>query len=102
VARMCTYTASPLQVYKAELASSGPVAVKVLRKHSVDVARLLREAEIMHSCRHPSILEVSHFQTALEDAVPSPGSLEAPAARAAVTLALDGRLLACPTETADP
>ena len=47
-----------LQVFKAELAGRGAVAVKVLRKHSVDEARLWREAEIMHSCRHPSILEV--------------------------------------------
>ncbi len=47
-----------LQVFKAELAGSGAVAVKVLRKQSVDEARLWREAEIMHSCRHSSILEV--------------------------------------------
>ncbi|GAB4821548.1 hypothetical protein N2152v2_008594 [Parachlorella kessleri] len=45
-------------VFKAELAGSGAVAVKVLRKQSVDEARLWREAEIMHSCRHPSILQL--------------------------------------------
>ncbi|GAB4821550.1 hypothetical protein N2152v2_008596 [Parachlorella kessleri] len=45
-------------VFKAELAGSGAVVVKVLRKQSVDVARLLREAEIMHLCRHPSLLEL--------------------------------------------
>ena len=48
-----------LQVFKAELAGSGAVAVKVLRKQSVNEARLWLEAEIMHSCRHPSILQVS-------------------------------------------
>ncbi|GAB4821543.1 hypothetical protein N2152v2_008589 [Parachlorella kessleri] len=45
-------------VFKAELAGSGAVAVKVLRRQSVDEARLWREAEIMHSCRHSSILEL--------------------------------------------
>ncbi|GAB4821545.1 hypothetical protein N2152v2_008591 [Parachlorella kessleri] len=45
-------------VFKAELAGSGAVAVKVLRKQSVDEARLWREAEIMHACRHSSILEL--------------------------------------------
>ncbi|GAB4821549.1 hypothetical protein N2152v2_008595 [Parachlorella kessleri] len=45
-------------VFKAELAGCGAVAVKVLRKQSVDVARLLREAEIMHLCRHPSLPEL--------------------------------------------
>ncbi|GAB4821542.1 hypothetical protein N2152v2_008588 [Parachlorella kessleri] len=45
-------------VVKAELAGSGAVAVKVLRKQNVDEATLWREAEIMHACRHSSILEL--------------------------------------------